>query len=387
MRFSEHPFWFVGFRAFFTLACLSGMLLPLLWVLIFQGKLSFPAGNINPMQWHAHEMFFGFGWAVMGGFLLTSTKNWVSVRGHHGWALILLATAWLVERAVLWFAGELPPLLFRVGSNLFLVTIVAMLMTTLLRHRDTDTYRRDNLFFLIMLPTFLLAKNLMLSDTSYAIGVSMTLGLFRLALLVMLERTLTQFMRNAFKVDILRKPWLDGAIKLLALAMVFAALMPPNLAATVAGLLAALLGARLVFWQPQLAMRRLDIGIMLIGYLAITAQLVVEALAVIAPVAWVGQFSIHLFALGGMGLIIPAMLIRICNGHTGRKVVFTALDKTVLWIMLAALGFRVLAPQFAPAHYLRWLEIAAAGWLIAFGLLAWRYIPYLLQPRLDGREH
>jgi hypothetical protein len=33
-------------------------------------------------------MFFGFGWAVLGGFLLTSTKNWVGVRGYHGTPLI-----------------------------------------------------------------------------------------------------------------------------------------------------------------------------------------------------------------------------------------------------------------------------------------------------------
>ena len=42
------------------------------------------AGPFSVVQWHAHEMFFGFGWAVMGGFLLTSTKNWVHIRGYHG---------------------------------------------------------------------------------------------------------------------------------------------------------------------------------------------------------------------------------------------------------------------------------------------------------------
>jgi uncharacterized protein involved in response to NO len=29
-------------------------------------------------------MFFGFGWAVLGGFLLTASKNWVKIRGYHG---------------------------------------------------------------------------------------------------------------------------------------------------------------------------------------------------------------------------------------------------------------------------------------------------------------
>ena len=98
MRFSTHPFWLVGFRPFFTLACLAGMILPLIWALIFSGAIEAPAANFSSVQWHAHEMFFGFGWAVLGGFLLTSTKNWVNIRGYHGPALALLAAAWIIER-------------------------------------------------------------------------------------------------------------------------------------------------------------------------------------------------------------------------------------------------------------------------------------------------
>ena len=35
--------------------------------------------------------------------------------------------------------------------------------------------------------------------------------------------------------------------------------------------------------------------------------------------AWVGSVSVHLFTLGAMGLIVPAMIVRISRGHTGRK--------------------------------------------------------------------
>ena len=43
----------------------------------------------------------------MGGFLLTSTKNWVNIRGYHGPALMLLAAAWIVERLAMGFGGML----------------------------------------------------------------------------------------------------------------------------------------------------------------------------------------------------------------------------------------------------------------------------------------
>ena len=98
MNFAERPLWLVGFRPFFALACLAGLSLPLLWAMMFTGALPAPAGDISPVQWHAHEMFFGFGWAVLGGFLLTSTKNWVGSRGYHGWPLIFLVGAWLLDR-------------------------------------------------------------------------------------------------------------------------------------------------------------------------------------------------------------------------------------------------------------------------------------------------
>jgi len=387
MSFAAHPVWLVGFRPFFTLACLAGLGLPPLWVLIYLGVLPAPAAtSFSAVQWHAHEMFFGFGWAVLGGFLLTSTKNWVQIRGYHGAPLVFLVAAWLFERAGMWFGGRWPAFLFEISNTLFLASIVAMIVWTLVRHRKGDSYR-DNYFFLLILPAFLLAKYLMLSAGHFQAGAVMATGLFRVAFLVMLERTLTQFMKGVFQVDILRHAALDRGIKLLGLALVGAGLMPPSLAAWLSLLLALLLAGRLPFWKPQLALRRLDLGIMVLGYLAIVLQLLVEFLGQIAPPAWVGAFSMHVFGLGVMGLIIPAMLIRIAKGHTGRKVVFDPIDKGVLWLMIAAFMLRVIAPQLFPGAYAHWLVLAACGWLAGFGILAWRLIPFLLQPRVDGKEH
>ena len=188
-------------------------------------------------------------------------------------------------------------------------------------------------------------------------------------------------------MDILRHAALDKAIKLLGLLLVGAGLMPPPLAAWISLLLALLLAGRFFFWKPQLALRRIDLGIMYLGYAAIVLQLLVEFLGQVAAPVWVGALSTHVFGLGVMGLIIPAMLIRIAKGHTGRKVVFEPIDKAVLWIMMAAFLLRVVAPQFLPESYALWLVLAACGWLIGFGLLAWRLIPLLLQARVDGKEH
>lgn len=371
--------WLLGFRPFFILAMLAGIVLPMLWALIYTGTISVPATSFSSMQWHAHEMFFGFGWAVLGGFLLTASRNWVRVRGYHGAALIFLVAAWLFERAGMWFEGTWPSLLFRFSNNLFLGAIVLMLMWTLKRNRD-------NYFFLLILPMFLIAKNLMLSTDYFQDGAVMAVGLFRMAFLVMLERTVFQFMKGAFQVEILSNSRLDKAIKLLGLSLVFSSFMPPALAGTMALLGALLLTVRFVFWYPRLALRRLDTGIMYIGYLAIIAQLLIEFLRLLMYPEWPVSLSIHVFTFGAIGLIVPAMLIRVTKGHTGRQVVFDALDKCVLWVMMLAFAFRLIAPLFDPADYAQWIILAAACWLISFALLAWRYIPFLMQPRVDGKE-
>jgi uncharacterized protein involved in response to NO len=386
MSFSTHPLWLVGFRPFFALACLAGMILPVIWALIFSGAIPAPAASFTSVQWHAHEMFFGFGWAVLGGFLLTSTKNWVNIRGYHGPALMLLAAAWIIERIGMAFGGNWPQWLFLISNNLFLGSIIAMLMWTLVRYRNQDSYR-DNVFFLILLPAFVVAKYLMLAGGEFPAGYSMAMALFRLAFLVMLERTLSGFMKAAFQTHILRHPGLDMAIKLLGLSLILESALPRPLTAALSLFLACLLAIRFVYWKPHLAFRRLDIGVMYLAYLCIVSQLLIEALGHVVNFVWVGSVSVHLFTFGAMGLVIPAMIIRIAKGHTGRKVVFDGGDKAVLIIMLIALVDRVVVPQFAPAAYLGWIHLAATCWLAAFGTLAWRYIPILMQPRIDGREH
>ncbi|MDD5176956.1 MAG: NnrS family protein [Sterolibacterium sp.] len=386
MKLSTHPLWLVGFRPFFGLACLSGLSLPIIWVLLFTGAIQPPQTSFSIVQWHAHEMFFGFGWAILGGFLLTSTKNWVRVRGYHGSSLMFLAAAWISERAGMWFEGSWSSLLFRFSNNLFLVSTGAMLLWTLVRHRKNDSFR-DNYYFLLIIPAFLVAKNLMLGTDHIQIGWSMALGLFRMAFLVMLERTLTQFMKNVFQATILRNTVLDTAIKGVALILVCESLIPPQLSGWLDLLLALLLSGRFVFWKPQLAMRRLDLGIMYLGYIAIIAQLVIAFSIQVAHPVWIGTVSVHVFTFGVMGLIIPAMVIRISKGHTGRKVVFEAADKLALWIMMLALVFRIIATQIYPTGYIEWLYLAATCWFVCFSILGWRYIPFLLQPRIDGKAY
>ena len=125
---------------------------------------------------------------------------------------------------------------------------------------------------------------------------------------------------------------------------------------------------------------------MYLGYLAIVANLLLIATSPLLG-HWVGTASTHVFTLGAIGLIAPAMIIRISKGHTGRKVHFNYWDKSTLYLMIAALLFRVIVPYFIPSAYITELTLTALCWLFAFGIIGYRYIPMLVEPRIDGRLH
>lgn len=383
----KHPLWLVGFRPFFTLAMLSGALLPMIWVAVFAGYSPLPRAGLQAVQWHAHEMLFGFGWAVLGGFLLTASKNWVKIRGLHGTPLAIVVLFWILERfAVVLVPTDAPEWFRFLALNSFLLSVTAYVLWTLVRYHHQDTFR-DNWFFVAALPMFLIAKNLMLSPNYFTVGWTMAIGLFRVAFSVMFERTMPQFMKNKMGIILPRNPTIDLSIKILILISVFEAILPVKIAAGTMIVAAVLLLWRWFYWSPLRGLSDFGIALMYIGYLGLTAHLIFEAFRITGIYAGVGALSVHVFTFLCMGVVIPGMLIRISQGHTGRKLLFTLSDRIALGAMFVGAGFRLIATQVSPAHYLQAVAIAGIGWSICFVLLAFRLIPFLWLARVDGREH
>jgi uncharacterized protein involved in response to NO len=387
---AKSPIWNAAFRPLFILAALAGTILPLAWLGVLHGLWTPPASNpalagLSAVQWHAHEMYFGFGSAVLIGFLLTASKNWVGITGYKGYSLLFLSLSWGLERASMNLAGAWPMPVFWLFNLSFITAGVTMVLHTLLAHRAKDSYRTDNLFFLIALPLLLPAKVLLLIPETFASGVQMTQGVFRLAFLLMLERTVGTFLKNSLQLEITRQPKVDRSIKSLAWLLCFSAWLPDFLVTGIEILTASLLLWRIKSWHIRQALSRLEIGIMYLGYLALTIQLIIASGVRLSAWQALGSVSVHLFTLGTMGCIAPAMFIRIAYGHTGRKIVFGTIEKSILWLMVLATFSRTLMPQFLPTHYLQWLDIAATAWAIAFTLWLWRFSVFLCSPRVDGK--
>jgi uncharacterized protein involved in response to NO len=88
-----------------------------------------------------------------------------------------------------------------------------------------------------------------------------------------------------------------------------------------------------------------------------------------------------------MGLVIPSMLIRIAQGHTGRKPLFMRTDRLALGLMGVGALLRLVATQLDAQHYNTYIAIASACWSACFIVIGLRVGPFLWKPRTDGKEH
>lgn len=379
----NHPLWLAGFRPFFSLAIILGATLPLAWALVYSGAVTW-SPTLSMVHWHAHEMLFGFGWAVLGGFLLTASKNWVKVRGIYGWPLMVLVGLWLLERGAVF----LPPssVLRIILLNSFVLGTALYILQTLIIHRKTDSYS-DNFLFYAALLGFLIAKNLLIQIDTYGHGLAMTVGLFRLAFAVMFERTMTQFMKSTEGVELPRQRILDYAIKFVILLCALQSFLPDFVAGVLLLVAAALWFGRWVWWRPLVGMRKFGNAVMYLGYLGAIIHLVTEALGRFGFAIGPASLSLHIFTFLCMGLVIPSMLVRIAQGHTGRKPEFKPLDCVAISLIGLAAFARLVLPISFPAYYVWWIAVASVLWSSCYILLGFRLIPFLLNPRIDGKIH
>jgi uncharacterized protein involved in response to NO len=89
-----------GFRPFFFGGALWSALAILLWVPQYVGFIAVPSA-IAPLDWHIHEMLFGFVPAIVAGFLLTAIPNWTGRLPVCGAPLAGLAALWLAGRVAM----------------------------------------------------------------------------------------------------------------------------------------------------------------------------------------------------------------------------------------------------------------------------------------------
>ncbi len=376
--------WNLGFRPFFLFAVVFSTITIACWVAQFAGWTGSHMFRAGPL-WHAHEMLFGYAFAVIAGFLFTAVRNWTNQPTPTGPTLAFIAALWLAGRVLVLTPW---PLLAAVPDSAFALAVAACIAVPLVRSRNARNY------FFIGLVLALGAVNLgfylgMGDWLQFAVdrGLRFGLDLVLLIMVVMGGRVIPMFTANAVRgAQPRRYPWLERVAIGSVIALLAAESLPlPAIAiALVAAVCALAQGARLVLWQPWLTAKQPILWILHAAYAWIVAYLALRALAAmdIVPIS----LAVHALTVGAIGGLTVGMMTRTARGHTGRTLQAGKLEVWSYVLIQAAAVVRVLVPLADPQWYLVAIIVAGGLWSVAFILLAVQFAPMLLRPRVDGRS-
>lgn len=380
---AEHPLWRLGFRPFYLLAAVFAATGITLWAARYLGWIQgWPQLDLN---WHVHEMVFGFAIAVIIGFLYTAGRNWTGLwtprRGH----LALLAGLWLAGRVAMLTA---PPLLAALIDLAFLPLAGWPMYRVLQRAGNTR-----NLFLVVLLGMLTIVNAVFHGAVLGWIGVSPVHAMHAAILIIVViesvigGRVIPNFTSNGAPgvspvVHAKRDRICLALVVLAGIAWVLG--LPAPMVASLAFAASCAQLLRLVGWKSHRTLHQPLLWILHMSYGWITIGFFLLALAAVHLVSPSAAF--HALTVGSMAGLILGMMTRTALGHTGRPL--KAGRAEVAMYVLIQLG--ALARVYAAIDQSGWREpalaLAAVCWSCAFLLYAVVYAPYLCRPRLDGKD-
>lgn len=379
----HHPLFRLGFRPFYLLAAAFAAISVPLWIARYFGHAQ--AFTHVDLNWHTHEMVYGFAVAVIVGFLFTAGRNWTGLwtprRGH----LAALAGVWLAGRLAMLFA---PPLLAALVDLAFLPLAAFPIYRVLQRAGN----KRN--MFLVGLLSLLTAINAVYHAAVAGWIVLSPLTPIEAAILVvvMIEsviggRVIPGFTANALPgVKPVTNEKRDRiSIALTAFAAFAWVVLPASpFVASLALAAACAQITRIAGWKPLVTLNTPLLWILHLSYAWIPAGFLLLALATVGMVTTSAAF--HALAVGSMAGLIMGMITRTALGHTGRPLAAGRSEILMYVLVQAGAIARVIAATGSPDIRTAMLLVTAASWSAAFILYVVVYTPYLAGPRIDGRD-
>jgi uncharacterized protein involved in response to NO len=359
----------LGFRPFYLAAGAYAALAVPLWAAEYAGWLPGPG-----ILWHAHEMVFGYAFAVIAGFLLTAVRAWTARPTPTGATLAALLGMWLAARALAFVS--LP-------AAAWAGVVFALALAWGIGRPLVASGNRRNLFF-ILLVLALGAAGVLVQGWPQ-LGLALGLDVVLLVMAVVAGRVIPTFTNNAIPgAGARRAAWLErAALASLLLLLAADALERVELAAAIAVLAAILHAARLALWAPLKTLRKPILWILHLSCAWIVVHLALRGLAGFDLVPF--ALGTHALTVGAIGGLTLGMMTRTARGHTARPLVAGRAEiAAYALVQLAALA-RVFVPLAVPAAHLAATLAAALAWFCAFALFTAAYVPILTRARLDGQ--
>lgn len=383
-------FWSKAFRVFFTAAAAYAITNMLLWLLTFAQVWHISSGGISTFQWHAHELIWGYGGAVLAGFLLTAVGNWTGRATASAGMLQIIFVGWLLGR-IGWIAGDGLLWLGAVGDALFLLLFFGVFVQPVVVAKQ---WRQGGIIAKLMM---LLVGHLMISASALNLvanaqhwaEMGVFIGLFANVglLLTFLRRVYPFFVRAASggTVQLPTPLWIDRASMALfvVLFIVYLGWWESLAMPVVAGALGLVLLVRLWGWLDAFIWRAPLLWSLYLGLAMITLGALL-----LAASYWVPQWrfvAVHAWSMGGFGLVTLGMMLRVGLGHTGRNV---RQPRVWLWLalvpMLIAVLLRLFMPILAPALVPTGYLLSQLSWSFSFAVMLVCLVPVFFEPNQQG---
>lgn len=372
-----------GFRPFFLGGAIWAALAVLVWIPAYFGEIALPTA-FGPLDWHIHEMLFGYVPAIMAGFLLTAIPNWTGRLPVQGTPLVALAAVWVAGRVAVAFSAKLGLALAAAIDVAFLVGLCAFAAREIIAGENWRNLR------VLVLVALLAAGNAAFhleaalwgtADLGMRIGVAAAIGL----IMLIGGRIVPSFTHNWLA----RRP--PGrmpisfsrfdAVSLIAAAAAFIVW----LVAPLHGLTALLLIAagllhivRLSRWAGERTFSDRLVLVLHVAYAFVPIGFLLLGASILWPGIVPRSAGIHAWTAGAIGMMTLAMMTRASLGHTGQALKAMAPTQIIYGLALASALVRI-AAAFSPSVAL--LHLAALLWAAAFAGFAVAYGPALVRPR------
>lgn len=375
--------WALGFRPLYLCAGVFAALSIAAWSAHFSGGWFEGSALLQSPLWHAHEMIFGFAFAVIVGFLFTAVRNWTSQPTPTGGTLAAIVALWVAARLLLlspWpFASATADAAFAIAAAWGIGRPIALSRNT------------RNAFFVVVLLAFGAANLAFHFAMAGALEVpvrrftQLGLDLVMFVMVVMGGRVIPMFTASARQVRVRRVPWLEWIATGSVLALLAAGLagLPPAALAACAGVAAVAHAARMSLWRSWATVGHPILWILHAAYAWIVAHLALRALAALELLP--ASAATHALTVGAIGGLIIGMMTRTARGHTGRPLVASRMETAAYALVQVAALVRVFVPLAAASLTLHAIACAGVLWTVAFGLFFLKFFPILTRARADGR--
>jgi uncharacterized protein involved in response to NO len=379
-----------GFRPFFLSAGVWALIGIAVWFLAFDGAIKVPTA-FSIVDWHAHEMIFGYTGAVIAGFLLTAIPNWTGRLPIAGAPLAGLVALWAAGRVAIYVSTAIGRFAAGAIDVAFLVVFTGVVAAEVIAGRNGRNAK------VVAVVAALALANIAfhMEDARTGLAEYSTRGAlaFIVTLILLIGGRVTPSFTNNWlaKATLRERPVpfsrADSAVLAGSGLSLAAWIAAPESAATGALLLTAGLANlwRLSRWRGLAARRDALVLVLHAGYFFAALGFVAAGAAALWPGMMPYAVGVHVWAIGGAGVMTLAMMTRATLGHSGRALIAsrgTRFAYACLGVALIARAVMAIVPRFD----LPMMHIAAIAWIAGFAAFLFAYGPMLVRRRAEARN-